>query len=932
MNPLTAAAATIACTTTDLLNAISAANRQVGGGTVSLAPGCTYTMSAINNSTDGNNAFPAIQGNVTVIGNAATITRSTSGVANFRFFMIDEGGSLNLSNLTLRNGSITASYLHGGGAILNRSQLTVNGVSFLNNRSLATTGGGAIDNHDMGQMTVTLSNFTGNVGLQGGAIEDEATLCHTSRPACGQATVTQSTFTNNSTTQYGGGAFESQLNQQSPVLCQPTWPQPVSCQQVGGAHDTLIGNTFSGNTAMTEGGAIANFGTTTLSNSTLYNNGTIGTGPSGDSGGGGVQNTGVITITQSTLSGNKSLYGANIHDYNDTKQPGPPTTTLRMSIVADGVSGQNCSGSIAIVDGGYNLDSSTSCGFSSARGSLNSTNPQLGALQANGGPTQTMALPLQSRAVNAIPATVSGCNGSIDQRGVTRPQGAGCDMGAFEVVQSGGDTQPPTTPTGLATTSVSSGSVGLAWSASTDNIGVAGYTVYRNGSAIDTTGVTTTTYTDSTVAPSTTYTYKVDAFDAAANHSTQSAPVSVTTPAQADTTPPTTPTGLAATSVSASSVGLAWNASTDNVGVTGYTVYRNGTAIGTTGGTTTSYTDSTVAPSTTYSYTVDAFDLAGNHSAQSASVSVTTPPASTDSSPPTVPTGLAAGLSGSTVNLSWNASADNVGVTGYTVYRDAAVLATAPGTSTSYSDSAAARGATHTYAVDAFDAAGNHSAQSAAVSIHVPGVPNFVQGTVVTTGSRVTSVTLTLAPVAPGDLLVGWFGQYDSTGQVAVSDSLNGAWTRSASTTWHGGTAPGDVALYYVANSAAAAGGLTITITSSSATYLQGAASEYSGIAAVNPLDQVVVAKGSGTTAASGVTPTVGQGELVYGGMTATNGPGTLTAGTSQGVTFVKRAQSGTGTQGEEDIVSGAAGPQQAVFSFTTSVPWFIVCAVFRPA
>jgi chitodextrinase len=392
------------------------------------------------------------------------------------------------------------------------------------------------------------------------------------------------------------------------------------------------------------------------------------------------------------------------------------------------------------------------------------------------------------------------------------------------------------------------------------------------------------------------------------------------------------PTGLATTSVSASSVGLAWNASTDNVSVAGYTVYRNGTAIGTTGGTTTSYRDSTVAPSTTYSYTVDAFDLAGNHSAQSASVSVTTPPASTDSSPPTVPTGLAAGLSGSTVNLSWNASADNVGVTGYTVYRDAAVLATVPGTSTSYSDSAAARGATHTYAVDAFDAAGNHSAQSPAVSIHVPGVPKFVQGTVVTTGSRVTSVTLTLAPVAPGDLLVGWFGQYDSTGQVAVSDSVNGAWTRSASTTWHGGTAPGDVALYYFANSAAAAGGLTITITSSSATYLQGAASEYSGIAAVNPLDQVVVAKGSGATAASGVTAAVGQGELVYGGMTATNGPGTLTAGTSQGVTFVKRAQSGTGTQGEEDIVSGAAGPQQAVFSFTTSVPWLIVCAVFRPA
>ncbi|HMJ39986.1 MAG TPA: hypothetical protein VK606_10580 [Verrucomicrobiae bacterium] len=251
--PQIVGAASIACTTADLLTAISAANGQVGGGTVSLAPGCTYTMTAVNNSVDGNNAFPDIVGDVTVIGNGATITRPTSGAPNFRFFMVDEGGSLSLSDLTLSNGSNPPGDLHGGGAILNRSQLTVNGVSFLNNRALASTGGGAIDNHDMGRMTVTLSTFTGNVGLQGGAIEDEATLCHTTTPACGQATVAQSTFTNNSTTMFGGGAFEAQLNQPGVVLCQPTWPQPVSCQQAGGAHATLIGNTFSGNTAMTEG-------------------------------------------------------------------------------------------------------------------------------------------------------------------------------------------------------------------------------------------------------------------------------------------------------------------------------------------------------------------------------------------------------------------------------------------------------------------------------------------------------------------------------------------------------------------------------------------------------------------------------------------------------------------------------------------------------
>ena len=100
----------------------------------------------------------------------------------------------------------------------------------------------------------------------------------------------------------------------------------------------------------------------------------------------------------------------------------------------------------------------------------------------------------------------------------------------------------------------------------------------------------------------------------------------------------------------------------------------------------------------------------------------------------------------------------------------------------------------------------------------------------------------------------------------------------------------------------------------------------------MNPLDQVVVAKGSSTSADSGLTAAVGAGELVYGGMTATNGPGTLTAGTSQGVAFTKRVQNSSGSQGEEDIPSSAAGQQHAGFTFPTSTQWFMVCAVFKHA
>jgi chitodextrinase len=92
-----------------------------------------------------------------------------------------------------------------------------------------------------------------------------------------------------------------------------------------------------------------------------------------------------------------------------------------------------------------------------------------------------------------------------------------------------------------------------------------------------------------------------------------------------DTTPPTAPTGLTATAPSGAQVNLSWTASTDNVGVTGYRIYRNGAFLANTG-TTPSFTDTTVAAGTTYSYQVSAVDAAANESARSNSASVTTPP------------------------------------------------------------------------------------------------------------------------------------------------------------------------------------------------------------------------------------------------------------------------------------------------------------------
>ena len=173
------------------------------------------------------------------------------------------------------------------------------------------------------------------------------------------------------------------------------------------------------------------------------------------------------------------------------------------------------------------------------------------------------------------------------------------------------DWAPPTTPSGLSATAVSSSEIDLSWQAATDNVGVAGYSVFRNGSAVATLGPGVLTYADTGLGHGVTYSYTVTAFDVAGNTSPQSSPASATTP---DDIAPTTPGGLSASATSSTSVSVSWTASSDNVAVTGYDVYRDGAPLATVGAGTLAYTD-TVAVGSTHGYTVDAFDAAGNHSA-----------------------------------------------------------------------------------------------------------------------------------------------------------------------------------------------------------------------------------------------------------------------------------------------------------------------------
>ncbi|HHC79753.1 MAG TPA: T9SS type A sorting domain-containing protein [Flavobacteriia bacterium] len=181
----------------------------------------------------------------------------------------------------------------------------------------------------------------------------------------------------------------------------------------------------------------------------------------------------------------------------------------------------------------------------------------------------------------------------------------------------------------------------------------------------------------------------------------------------ADTQAPSAPGNLTSANVTQTSVDLSWTASTDNVGVTGYDVYQGTTVIATV--TATNYQVTGLTASTAYAFSVKAKDAAGNVSAASNTVNVTTqaPP---DAQAPTAPSNLtASNVTQSSADLSWTASTDNVGVTGYDVYQGATVIATV--TTTNYQVTGLAASTAYTFSVKAKDAAGNVSAASNSVTV-----------------------------------------------------------------------------------------------------------------------------------------------------------------------------------------------------------------------
>jgi len=223
------------------------------------------------------------------------------------------------------------------------------------------------------------------------------------------------------------------------------------------------------------------------------------------------------------------------------------------------------------------------------------------------------------------------------------------------------DPVAPPPPTNLTATTVSASEIDLAWTAPDAN-DLIGYRVYRNGSPVaEPTG---TTYRDSGLQAFTTYNYTVTARD---NEGLESDPSGSAQATTLDGSPPTRPENLSATATGTTSIGLSWSGSADpESGVVGYRVYRNGTQVAETAGTT--YLETGLSPATEYEYRVSAVNGQGLESPKSSRASATT----FDATGPSTPKDLTAAAAGTDrIDLEWSGSSDpESGIASYRIFRD----------------------------------------------------------------------------------------------------------------------------------------------------------------------------------------------------------------------------------------------------------------------
>ncbi|EMF0267822.1 fibronectin type III domain-containing protein [Enterococcus hirae] len=273
------------------------------------------------------------------------------------------------------------------------------------------------------------------------------------------------------------------------------------------------------------------------------------------------------------------------------------------------------------------------------------------------------------------------------------------------------DLEAPTNPKNLKVNDVSSDSVSLSWEAATDNVGVMGYLVYRDNQLIQTVTGADLAYTDNGLTEDTTYTYEVRAVDQAGNVSVASNAVTARTKL-ASSSPPAVPLNLKVTSVTTDSVSLSWEAAIDDVGVTGYHVYRDDQLIQTLSGTELSYIDTGLMEATTYTYKIRAVDQAGNLSEASSAVKARTK-MTIEVSRPLPPTKLrSARVTEHEVALMWDAPNESKEIMSYQVYRNNVLVGEVAGETSLYTDKDLQENTKYSYVVKSKNKEGDLSEES----------------------------------------------------------------------------------------------------------------------------------------------------------------------------------------------------------------------------
>jgi CSLREA domain-containing protein len=445
-----------ACSDADctLREAINAANASSDANTIAFAANYTITLGS---------QLPAVTTAITINGNGAANTIVQASDCNpvtlpngctpaaYRVFEVGTTGDLTLNDLTIQNGAcsgLCATDGSSGGGVYNAGTTTISNVAFIQNS--ANNNGGGMYNASDSSATLTNVTFSANLGAYGGG----GLADYTSNPILSNVTFSGNTAggTVNGTTYdgFGGGMYNTSSN---PQLTNVVFSQNLTNTYGSGggmynsnSSPTLTNVSFSDNYAGAGGGMYNSNSSPALTdvlfsiNSTLSRGGGIYddtnsnptltnvtfSGNTAGPQGGGMYNNGSPTLINVTFSGNSANDGGGI--FNGSGIP-----TLTNTIIANSLNGGDCSGTLNAASA-YNLIEGSSCGLvNSMNGNIIGQDPMLDILADNGGFNQTHALLAGSPAIDAGDDTSCNNAGGKDQRGVLRPQGTTCDIGAFEL-------------------------------------------------------------------------------------------------------------------------------------------------------------------------------------------------------------------------------------------------------------------------------------------------------------------------------------------------------------------------------------------------------------------------------------------------------------------------------------------------------------------